>query len=117
MTTSWLTSHTRLLRRGTMAALLAGTLALGAQTTGTDLLDGRDSSVRDSAKPSLAAAFPRESYRPGETANLRIFSRAANDVRLQLFQSGPEHERMVANDTMNGVPVANERRIGHVAAG
>ncbi|MGZ8697474.1 MAG: N,N-dimethylformamidase beta subunit family domain-containing protein [Gaiellaceae bacterium] len=117
MTTSWLTSHTRLLRRGTMTVVLAGTLGLGAQTTGTDLLDGRDSSVRDSAKPSLAAAFPRESYRPGETANLRIFSRAAKDVRLQVFQSGPEHERMVANDTMNGAPVTAERRLGAVAAG
>jgi hypothetical protein len=118
MTTSWLTSHTRLLGRGTVAALVAGVLlTLGSQTTGTDVLDGRVSWVKSSSRPSIAAAFPRESYRPGETANLRIFSKAAKNVRLQLFHSGPEQERMRSNDEMNGIPVGSERRLGAVTAG
>jgi hypothetical protein len=101
-----------------MAALVAGVLlTLGAQTVGTDLLDGRVSWVKRSSRPSIAAAFPRESYRPGETANLRIFSAGAKDVHVQLFQSGPEHERMRASDELHGLPIGDERQIGAVAAG
>ena len=117
MTTSQHHSHTRL-RRGTIAALVAVVLlTLGSQAVGTDLLDGRVSWVHSSKRPSIAAAFPRESYRPGEQANLRFFSAASGDVRLQLFHSGPEHERMVANDEMKGVPVGAERHIGAATAG
>ncbi len=61
--------------------------------------------------PAVEAAFPRESYGPGDEARLVIFNRARG-ITLQLFRSGPER-RLTRNDvTMNGSPVSGKRAIG-----
>ena len=61
--------------------------------------------------PAVEAAFPRESYAPGETAKL-VISNRARGIRLQVFQSGPESIVTRSNLTMNGVPVTGIRSIG-----
>jgi N,N-dimethylformamidase beta subunit-like protein len=117
MSTSQHHSHTRPLRRGSIVLALAGAaLALGAHSIGTDLLNGFVGRNWDSPKPALLAAFPKESYRPGAVATLRFWSNA-EDVRLQVFQSGPEHERTTASDIMNGIPVSGERQLARIRPG
>src|SRR2546426_11961819 len=64
----------------------------------------------------LEAAFPRESYAPGPTAQLRLFS-ATHLVTIQLFRSGPEPVPTRARDTMNGVAGDRRRRVGARPAG
>ena len=64
----------------------------------------------------VAAAFARESYRPGVTAKLVISSRARG-IRLQIFRSGLEQRRTTGNVTMNGVPVTPTRLLGSSGRG
>ena len=117
MTTTQHHPHTRLLRRGSIVLALAGAaLALGAHSIGTDLLNGFAGRGWDSPKPHLLAAFPKESYRPGTVAQLRFWS-DGRDVRLQVFHSGPEHERTTASDVMNGVPVSGEQKLARIRHG
>jgi hypothetical protein len=61
--------------------------------------------------PGIEAAFPRESYAPRSSAELRLYNRAAG-LRLQLFHAGPEGTRTVDNITMHGVPMTKEIAIG-----
>jgi hypothetical protein len=61
--------------------------------------------------PAVEAAFPHESYAPGETARL-VISNRARGIRLQLFHSGPERIVTRSNLTMYGVPVTAPRSIG-----
>jgi hypothetical protein len=64
-----------------------------------------DSSKRTfspASRPSrrkLEVAFTRESYRPGETATLRLWG-GDRELRVQLFRCGPERIRTRGNDRM-----------------
>ncbi|MBD0347819.1 MAG: hypothetical protein ICV59_01585 [Thermoleophilia bacterium] len=118
MFTTRLTSHTRLTGRGpvflaVLAALATGALTLDNTTMLQSTPEGRAPSIRDSARPKIVAAFPRDSYGPGERAALRILS-AAQDVHLQVFRVGPEKNPTRAKDVMSGVPVSAERSLGAV---
>jgi hypothetical protein len=55
----------------------------------------------------LEAAFTRDSYRPGEQARLGIWGMPPR-VNVQIFRTGPEHERTRGNDEMRGIPVSTE---------
>jgi len=68
-----------------------------------EALEGR-APTRAELVPAVEAAFPRESYAPGETARLVIFDNA-QPLRLQVFHSGPERMVTRSNSTMNGLPV------------
>ena len=59
---------------------------------------------------SVEAAFPRESYRPGSVATLRIFNRARG-ITMQLFRVGPETVPTRGHNEMQGVPVSGLRAI------
>jgi len=59
---------------------------------------------------SVEAAFPRESYRPGSVATLRIFNRARG-ITMQLFRVGPETVQTRGHNEMQGVPVSGLRAI------
>ena len=113
--------HTRRLRRGPIALLLAASLLgiAGAATLSTTIqsetasqpryapdadLEGLDAYQPDSQKPKITAAFPRESYRPGASARLDFYSRATR-VTIQFFRAGPQDGETKANDIMLGVPV------------
>src|SRR5207245_5727024 len=68
-------------------------------------LEGRVPTTAE-LSPSVEAAFPRESYRPGSVATLRIFNRA-DGITMQLFRVGPE---------TIGTPGRNETQGGPVTA-
>ena len=53
----------------------------------------------------IDAYTTQQSYVPGETATLRV-STDAPEVTLRLFQSGPEHEVVYADNQMAGVETA-----------
>jgi murein DD-endopeptidase MepM/ murein hydrolase activator NlpD len=65
---------------------------------------------------ALEAAFGRESYRPGTTARLRIWT-PARDVSVRVFRVGPERRRTKNNKTMEGVPVGRALRLASLRPG
>src|SRR5438034_18525 len=107
------------LRRTLQIVLLAIALpmAIGTSTTRTVAgfsLDGSDATLKPSSKPVIEAAFPRESYRPGASARLVIFSKRARNVSVQIFQAGTESQPMKPRDEMYGTAVTGVRRLGTV---
>ena len=64
-----------------------------------------------SAARPLEAAFSRESYAPGSTAQLQLDS-GTQLTTLQLFRSGPESGLTRARDVMRGVAVDRRRWVG-----
>jgi hypothetical protein len=79
-------------------------------------LDGRDTRLPPRDRPTVEAAFPRESYAPGQLAHLLIWTRGAN-VSLQIFRAGTETENVRARDLMLGTAVTPSRHVGAVARG
>ncbi len=106
---------TRSLIRSALPVLAAGLalatlFAASSPAPATQTLEGR-APTRAELLPSVEAAFPRESYAPGETAKL-VISNRAHGIRLQFFHSGPERTVTRSNSTMNGVPVTPKVAIG-----
>ena len=66
----------------------------------------RDASRRN--EQGIEASFLRESYRPGDTAVVRIFG-ATSGLRIQAFRAGPEATHTRRRDAMNGVPVGPQQ--------
>jgi hypothetical protein len=91
----------------------AATLVAARPSNGEPTPEGR-APTRAELVPAVEAAFPRESYAPGDTANLVIFNRTRG-LRLQVFQSGPERVVTRSNSTMNGMPVTPKVAIGSSA--
>src|SRR3990170_4446076 len=99
---------TRSLIRSALLALAAGSaattlLAVSGPAPTEQTPEGR-APTRAQLHPSVEAAFPRESYAPGETAKL-VISNRVHGLRLQVLHSGPERTVTRSNSTMNGVPV------------
>jgi N,N-dimethylformamidase beta subunit-like protein len=59
---------------------------------------------------AIEAAFPRESYRPGSTATLRLWTRLAGTT-VRIHRVGPEPQLTVGNKTMEGVPMTAPLRV------
>ena len=72
---------------------------------------------RPSTRPTIEAAFARESYRPGAPAKLVIFSGRVRGVSIRMFRAGTETGRLLARDVMRGSAVTPIRRIGTVWRG
>ena len=72
---------------GLMATLVAGAAVEGARPP----LEGRAPGHSDLV-PAIEAAFERESYRPGERANLVIKHHSRN-LTMQVFDPGPSVSR------------------------
>ena len=72
--------------------------------------------ARHQEPDAIEAAFPLESYRPGATALLRIWTptRAAS---IRVFHVGPEPQLTIGDKLMEGVPVTAARRLPALAAG
>jgi hypothetical protein len=101
-----------------VAAAALASLA-GAGTTrhaASDDLDGRDTQTPTTHRPTVEAAFPRESYAPGDVARLVIWT-SGRGVTLQVFRAGTERVPIAAHDVMLGSPVTGRRRLGDVANG
>jgi hypothetical protein len=99
------TSH---IRRAALGAALVAVVVAGGSTSShapsAEELEGRAPTAEE-LRPSVEAAFPRESYAPGSAAKLAFFGRERT-VELQLFHVGPEHVRTVGNSELQGVPVS-----------
>jgi hypothetical protein len=93
-----------------LIGLLAVVLLAGAGAARSEPPEGRDPTPTE-LLPSVEAAFPRESYAPGDAATLVVFKRARG-LTLQLFRSGPERIVTRSNATMHGVPVSARRAVG-----
>jgi len=72
--------------------------------------------ARQQEPDALEAAFPLESYRPGATAILRVWT-ATRDARVRVFHVGPERQLTVGNNEMEGVPVNEPRRFAVLRSG
>src|SRR6266511_969652 len=97
----------------TAARLIAALLSFGClfvsapgQNTGAATapgaqggLDGREERLRPTNRPTVEAAFPRESYAPGTVARLVIWTRGTR-VSLQIFRAGTEVGNVRARDVM-----------------
>src|SRR5688572_16396175 len=62
-------------------------------------------------QPGAEAAFPRESYRPGEIARLRIWTGAPGAAAVRVFFVGREQAATVGDDAVAGTPVTPWRRL------
>jgi N,N-dimethylformamidase beta subunit-like, C-terminal len=101
-----------------LAAAGLTAILLGPCTTPQSLdenLEGRAPTAEE-LRPSVEAAFPSESYAPGASASLVLFSNARG-VTVRIFNTGPEHARTVGNSQMQGVPVTGTEPIGTVRKG
>jgi len=56
----------------------------------------------------IEASFLRASYRPGDTAIVRVFG-ATVGLRIQVFRAGPERMHTRRHDVMNGVPAGPQQ--------
>ena len=65
---------------------------------------------------TVEAAFAHESYRPGETAELRLFG-SVRRLTIRLFRSGPEGIVTRRNDVMFGVEVAPRKVVASAHRG
>ena len=125
------THHISTWRRTVVALLSIASLALVAASvtgiTGTahegieedddELVGiaGRQKIVTNPAG-TIEAAFARESYRPGETAGLRLFGDVGR-LTIRLFHSGPEGIVTRRNDVMFGVEVAPRKVVASATRG
>ena len=76
----------------------------GAATAASETkeLDGRDERQPPTNRPTVEAAFPRESYAPGSVARLVIWTSGAS-VSLQVFRAGTESTGLRERDVMREI--------------
>jgi hypothetical protein len=75
--------------------------------------EGREESVPDSRRPTVVAAFTRESYRPEHVARLVIADQAPS-VTLQIYRAGTDRAWVSASDVMTGTAVTEPTELGRV---
>ena len=103
---------------------LAGDARLDRSTAGPavaerwspEVDEGRDEREPVSHKPTIAAAFSAESYRPGTVATLVAFDSAPR-VSIRFYRVGAGRGRLVARDVMRGAPAGPARELGAVRRG
>lgn len=88
----------------------------GGSTHDPQLLEGKQPRQKPSAKPTVRASFPRESYRPGDSARLIVASRATG-VEIRILRAGVENASILANDVMLGRPVTEATRLARTRVG
>lgn len=105
--------------RTTTAALLVALGCVGGsgpEQGRSDIAAARDERLAPTNRPTIEAAFTRESYAAGDVARLVIWTRGAR-VTLQLFRAGTETTRVKARDVMLGTAVTPLRQIGAATPG
>ena len=103
-----------LLLPAALAALAVA--AAGNETVRLYETSGTVARVRPTQRPTVEAAFPRESYRPGQVARLVLFS-PARRVTMQIFRAGTEPGKIAPRDEMRGTAVSRVRKLGSTRAG
>jgi hypothetical protein len=86
------------------------------QAPAGDELDGSVQRLLPTNRPTVEAAFPRESYSPGSLARL-VFWTSSSQVSLQIFRAGTEDSPVHAQDVMLGTAVTSIRWIGAAGPG
>jgi hypothetical protein len=112
-TTSHLTVRRGLVCAAALFALCAPHHTHGLATAGDD---GRDEQEPVSHRPTVEAAFDRESYRPGASARLVLFDRAPR-LTIRLFRVADAHGSLTDRDVMRGTELGRALRLGAVAPG
>ena len=72
--------------------------------------------ARHQEPDAIEAAFPLESYRPGATAVLRVWT-PTRGATIRVFHVGPERQLTVGNNEMEGVPVNEPHRVATLRSG
>jgi len=104
---------------GLISFTVAGSRPSAGEVSATsekEELDGRDERQEPTNRPTVEAAFPEESYAPGNVARLVIWTSGRN-VSLQVFHAGTEEARMRPRDVMLGSPVTPVRELGNLPQG
>jgi hypothetical protein len=78
--------------------------------------EGRAERLLPTNRPTVEAAFPRESYSPGNLARLVIWT-GGSQVSLTIFRAGTEDSPVRAQDVMLGTAVTSPRWIGAAEPG
>jgi hypothetical protein len=78
-------------------------------------LEGRAPTAQE-LEPAIQAAFPQQSYAPGNAASL-VFFNSGHGVTLQILHSGPEGTPTRTYDVVHGVPVTTRIWVGDVRPG
>ena len=78
--------------------------------------EGRAERLLPTNRPTVEAAFPRESYSPGNLARL-VFWTGAPRCPCRIFRAGTEDSPVRAQDVMLGTAVTATRRLGAVGPG
>jgi N,N-dimethylformamidase beta subunit-like, C-terminal len=99
-----------------LLAVLGCVGATGITRSGPAGVDGRDQRLRPTNRPTIEAAFLEESYAPGETARLVIWT-SGSRVSLQVFRAGTESGMVRAQDVMLGSAVTPVRLLGSLEHG
>jgi hypothetical protein len=76
-------------------------------------IDGRDIRVQPTRRPTVEAAFARESYAAGDVAKLVLWT-GGRRVVVQIFRAGTETVGIKARDVMLGAPVSRAIAEGDV---
>jgi hypothetical protein len=76
-------------------------------------LEGRDEAVPDSHRPTVVAAFTKESYRPEHVARL-VINGYASAVTLQIYRAGTDPTWVRASDVMTGTAVTEPAELGRL---
>jgi hypothetical protein len=82
----------------------------------TNDADGRDTRLPPTRRPTVEAAFTRESYGGGDLARLVVWT-GGRQTSVQVFQAGTEDVSIIPRDLMLGSPVSAKRQIGEVVQG
>ena len=98
----------------TIAALQA-MLPVNTGATDPEQFEGRAPTAQE-LEPAVQAAFPDQSYAPGDAARL-VFFNSANGVTLQILHSGPEGQPTPTYDVAHGQPVTKRTWVGAVQPG
>jgi hypothetical protein len=82
----------------------------------TSDLEGRDTRAQPTHRPTVEAAFARESYASGDLARLVVWTRGPR-ASVQVFRAGTETVSIIRRDLMLGSPVSPQRSVGDVGNG
>ena len=108
-------------RRSLLAVSLLGLIYVlvsgsSPRVTRAEEQDGRAERLLPTNRPTVEAAFPQESYFPGNLARLAFWTKGSQ-VSLQVFRAGTENGPVRAQDVMLGTAVTATRRVGAVGPG
>ena len=93
-----------------LAGAVLGLTLLGAGVDASYGTQGTVARVKPTERPTVQAAFQRQSYKPGQVARLVLFGKAPRSS-VRIFRAGTERSRISARDLMLGTAVSAPMRV------